>query len=272
MQNQARALSGVLNMHIVQITDIHLTHSEDMELYGVDTGATLEKVVNEIQQLSHPPEIIIATGDLSEDGSERTYLRLRHILGKLNTPVYVLPGNHDDFAQMQLSLNSDNFHCKQFAKIQGWGFIFLNSQVVGQSHGYISADQLSSLENHLCDHNDIPIMVALHHTPSDICPSFGCQLENKKEFFDILNGYKNVKAVIAGHTHNALAQPSNGYVQYTTPSTFAHVKHAQLGETEDHDDFWAAHQLDGNAQAFRSFELLPDGKLTSAVHWIENTT
>ena len=42
------------------------------------------------------PDLLLATGDLSEDGSRTSYLALRNYLKPLGIPVLALPGNHDD--------------------------------------------------------------------------------------------------------------------------------------------------------------------------------
>ena len=80
--------------------------------------------------------------------------------------------------------------------------------------------------------------------------------------------FPNVKCVIAGHTHTTVEQERDGMHQFTTPSTFAQTTHAQLGESVDHEDFWASHKLDGSRHGYRVLDLLPDGGVSTAVHWI----
>lgn len=256
-----------MTITVAQLTDIHLTAKAGSELYGVDTALSLGKIVDAIKRLANKPDVIIATGDLAEDGSKATYVRLRELLGVLDIPVYVLPGNHDDISQMRSVLNVDGFQCTGSMKMRAWGFVFVNSQVEGHSHGYVSAEELIDLEKNIKDLGDRPILVALHHTPSKVCPSFGCQLENSNEFTELLNRHPNIKGVIAGHTHNTSEIDAGGHIQFTTPSTFAKASHAQAGEPVDHDDFWASHSLDGNSQGFRILDLSADGGITSEVHW-----
>jgi Icc protein len=257
-----------MTLRVLQITDLHLTAMLGSKLYGVDTAHALKNIVSAIKQLHTTPDVIIATGDLAEDGSKKAYKRLRELLSELNIPVYVLPGNHDDLSQMRSSFNSDGFFCTSRANIGDWGFIFVNSQVIGHSHGFVSPTDLTELKNNISDLDGKPILVALHHTPTNVCPSFGCQLKNSKEFTDLLNQHPNIKGVIAGHTHNASEVNAGKHVQFTTPSTFAHVSHAQLGESVVHDDFWASHSLDGSLQGFRILDLLPNGVIRSEVHWL----
>ena len=97
-------------MRVVQITDLHLLPDNGSRLYGVDTMASLELVLEKIMELPEPAEAIIATGDLAEDGSEESYARLRQRLARLGVPVYVLPGNHDDPAAMRATLVGDGVY------------------------------------------------------------------------------------------------------------------------------------------------------------------
>ena len=259
-----------MSIRVAQITDLHLTAKPDSKLYGVDTAISLNSIINQIKQLTKRPDVIIATGDLAEDGSKESYTRLRNLLGDLEIPVYVLPGNHDDTKEMRSSLNGDGFFYSAAERIKDWGFIFVNSKVESHSHGCVSSGELNEIEKNITDLNGLPILVALHHTPSIVCPSFGCQLKNSVEFTALLNQHCNVKGVIAGHTHGAYEIDAGGHTQFTTPSTFAHASHAQPGESVDHDDFWASHSLDGSLQGFRILDLFPDGTIQSEVQWLRN--
>ena len=257
-----------MTIRVAQITDMHLTANPGSKLYGVDTAQSLKNVIKEIRKLPKIPDVIIATGDIAEDGSKITYRHLQDLLAELKLPVCVLPGNHDDMSEMRSSFYVDGYHCTTAMRFHDWGFIFVNSQVEGQSHGYVSFSEFTELERNISALEGHPILIALHHTPSNICPSLGCQLKNSKEFTAFLNKYPNVKGVIAVHTHNTFKINAGGHVQFTTPSTFAHVTHAQLGETVDHNDFWASHRPDGSLQGFRVLDLFPEGVIQSEVHWM----
>ena len=259
-------------MRVVQLTDIHLTPERGSRLYGIDPAQTLEQIIGEVVQLDLKPELIIATGDLADDGSELSYARLREILGRLDIPVYTLPGNHDDMSVMRESLNSGHFHCVKQVEFDSWGFVFIESQVAGFSHGCVAAEELAVLDRSLAEMRDKPVLVAMHHTPTAVCPSSGCQLSNVDEFLGVLDRHANAAGVIAGHTHNAMEKQVGGHVQFTTPSTFAYAVHAQRGEPVDHEDFWDAHKLDGTRRGFRTLDLQENGSIKTQVHWVTGNT
>ncbi|MEM7193630.1 MAG: metallophosphoesterase [Pseudomonadota bacterium] len=261
-----------MSLRIAHLTDIHLTENPGQDLYGVDTGLSLSNAIGELGKLRPKPDAIIVTGDVAEVGSVRTYKRFKNLLSDVEVPVYTLPGNHDDYSNMQAELNSDVFHCVSSAVIQRWAFLFVNSQVEGHSHGFVDPAGFTELERNLEKYRQHPVLIALHHTPLKVCPSSGCQLWNSDEFTSLLNRYTNVKGVIAGHTHTDTVLSVGSHIQITTPSVFAHVKHAQTGESADHEDFWASHVLDGSLQGFRILDLSSNGFIKNQLHWYGDST
>ncbi len=257
-------------MRVIQITDLHLTTDPGSKLYGVDNAYTLDRVIATINRLAIKPNIVIATGDLVEDPSIAAYLRLQTYLSKLNCPVYILPGNHDHTDNMRESLVDDHIHFESRVSFDRWEFVFINSQVVGKDHGFVSPDELDILRSNLskCDKN--PVLVCIHHTPDLTCPCSGCQLENAAEIIDLLSSYDNVKGVIAGHTHLEQQSSNTVFPIFTTPSTFAHITHDQSGKWKDHEDFWISHEINIHKQGFRSLDLAPDGEISSQVYWIND--
>ena len=80
--------------------------------------------------------------------------------------------------------------------------------------------------------------------------------------------YKNVKAVISGHTHWSIEHSRSGFELLTTPSTFLHITHPQEGESENPDDFMKSHSFDSNKRGYRVIDLFPNGDLVSEVCWV----
>ncbi len=254
-------------LRVAQITDVHLMAEPGARLHGVDTAATLQKVLDTIAGLLPQPEIIIATGDLAEDGSKATYKRFRHLLASVDIPLYVLAGNHDGIREMHDTLVGGNIRFVDMARVGFWIFIFVNTQVTGESYGYISPDEMSLLKANLELAGEAPVVVALHHTPMPVCLQSNCQLQNVTEFNQLLEGFPCIRAVIAGHTHIEAEKVNAGHIQYTTPSTFAQVDH-DLASQSGSGDFWLSHTMDGSSHGFRVLDLQPDGKITSQVHWV----
>ena len=66
-------------------------------LLGQNTQDSLSLVLKEVvQDEEWPPDMAIATGDLSHDQTSESYTRLRDNFQTLGVSVYCLPGNHDN--------------------------------------------------------------------------------------------------------------------------------------------------------------------------------
>ena len=255
---------------IIQLTDIHLLPGKDDRILGIDSCQSLHDILFDIESLEVPPMLIVATGDLAEDGSEVTYERLKGIFDKINFPVFVVPGNHDNVANMKASLVSESIKMQTNTEVQGWVIAFVNSQVLSQDYGFIDEQELSRLESTLSKANGKPCMVALHHSLTPECASPECQLKNTQELLELMGRYPNVKAVIAGHTHCCTEAIHSNIALLTTPSTFLHANHAKQGESQDHDSFEKSHQFDGSRRGYRIIDLFENGDINSEVRWIHS--
>ena len=86
-------------MLIAQISDLHIR--DHLGMFGelVDTSKTLEKAIQLLNALDPQPDVVLVTGDLTDDGTKEQYSQLLEIISSLNTPWLPLPGNHDDYTE-----------------------------------------------------------------------------------------------------------------------------------------------------------------------------
>jgi len=252
-------------MQIVQISDLHISADPSANVFGVDTCWALEQVLASVMSSSEPPELIVATGDLVEDGKIASYLRLREVLLGIDVPVYVLPGNHDSPEYVAEYIAGGHIHF-QFLHQQGsWCLVFLNSCVRDQGYGRLGVEQLARLESTLDRHPDTPFLVALHHTPITPCRYAGCALRDRSELLAMMAGKQNAKLVIAGHAHTAASEIRDGLHLYTSPATSAMCIHSTDLAA---DNFWATHSYDRDRRGYRTFDLSPNGNISTDVVWI----
>src|SRR5690606_31026345 len=87
------------SVFVVHLTDVHLFAEPGGRLGDVDTDASLREVLDflrqDLLQLGRQPDLILMTGDLSQDGSPQAYARLKEAVLDFRAPLAVLPGNHD---------------------------------------------------------------------------------------------------------------------------------------------------------------------------------
>ena len=252
---------------VVQITDLHILPDAEAMLVGVDTAQSLSKVIDDIGQLSSPADLIIASGDLTDDGSPAAYRRLRDLFTPVDCPIYVLAGNHDETANMNKYLVAGNiFHQKQ-QMIGGWQILYLNSKVEGHSYGQIADEEMRWLKSTL-DANNLPTLLVMHHTPLRLCASSSCQMENDEALLSLLDEYDFVKGLIAGHTHNHVEEQQAQCLVMTTPSTMIQVTHNQYEGVKTNSEFWDYHQADNSRHGYRLLDMHADGSLISEVRWV----
>ncbi len=214
-------------MKIIQITDFHLYKDPKERLCGlVNTNDTLLDVLEMVKVEN--PDLVIATGDLSDDGSKESYQRLQGYLGELDCDVYTIYGNHDNPANFDLYLIGGNvkksrIFCSDFVTL-----VFVNSFKERSHSGYVADDELLQLEDSLKKYDNCVVVVHHHFVPlKNIEPRIEnimdlYILENGQKLLDVLARYKSkIKFCVTGHVHNFYQLETNGIKIYCCPSTCA---------------------------------------------------
>ena len=206
---------------VVQITDTHLFAECDRQWKGISTTRTLQAVLDRLQQIQPPPDLLLLTGDLSQDETPESYQRLISLIAPLRIPAYWIPGNHDNIPVMTEILNQQPISPKKSWMQGNWQFVLLSSVEAGCDGGRLSPDSLQWLDSQLQQTGDRPVMIALHHHPLAIASEImdSMMLHNADEFFAIVDRYPQIKIVLCGHIHQEFQQ-QRGLVSYLgTPST-----------------------------------------------------
>lgn len=242
---------------ILQITDTHLFEGDDGCLLSVNTADSLHAVVGNLTDEAQTFDLMVATGDISQDHSEASYQRFADAITPLALPCYWLPGNHD--FQPAMSIVSPGVQIKAQRHVllgEHWQMILLDSQVVGLPHGQLSPEQLRFLEEQLTAFPDRHSLILLHHHPVLVGSAWLDQhtLQSSDELWALLRKHNNVSALLCGHVHQELDVLVDGVRVLATPSTCVQFK-------PNSDDF----SLDYRAPGWRSLYLHADGLLETHV-------
>lgn len=204
---------------IAQITDCHLPASPDQEYRRVNPLQNLETLLRKVKVLK--PDVILATGDLSEDGSRVSYNVLQKQLRSLDIPVLALPGNHDDVELLAEIFPDSPVDTIKVSRYGSWQIIRLNSCLPGKPEGRLSARTLIELEGVLTNNTQYPLMIALHHQPISIGSPWidKYRLCEPEAFLQLIDQHPNVKAVVWGHVHQAFETDRNGTAMLGGPSS-----------------------------------------------------
>lgn len=247
-------------LDIVQLSDTHLFADLQGQLVGLNTADTLKAVLEQVAQLSPRPDLLLLTGDLSQDESVQSYTHLRDWLAPLDIPVHWLPGNHDNLPAMAQVLLPPLCSGPAAFCLGGWQFLLLNSQVPGKVYGELSPDTLLWLENNLQAHPDQPTLIALHHPPLSISTPWldSSRLRNPEPLLELIDRHPQVKLVSFGHIHQEFAAERRGVIYLSSPSTCVQFlpRSPQFA-------------IDPMPPGFRRFMLYPDGQFHTEVMRVE---
>lgn len=221
-------------MKIVQISDFHLYKDPTQRLFGlVNTNDTLLDVLEVVKK--EKTDLVIASGDLSDDGSKESYQRLKSYLNNLDCDIYAIHGNHDNPDNFNHYLIGGNIKNSKVFKSDFFTLIFIDSYKHGFSSGFITDDNFVELESNLKE-NDNCILVIHHHffALKNIEPKTDnildrYILENGQRLIQMINCYQSkIKFCITGHVHNFYQYQVNNVKIYCCPSTC--VQYARKSE------------------------------------------
>ncbi len=240
--------------HLLQITDCHLGNQPNEELLGLNTDESLCDVLRLLQK-QETPDLILTTGDISNDGGAESYNRFVDIIEKHfpGIPLAWLPGNHDDLDNMaSVSPQPITLSHKQ----AGWHFIFLDSKVPREEGGDLSDQELARLEQLLSSDPKTPTIVFMHHQAIPVGSAWVDQyvIKSHEAFFKIIDNYSNVKAVSWGHVHQEFNGMRLGVPMLATPSTCVQF-------VPNRDDF----EVDRIMPGYRRYVLRADGHFDTEV-------
>lgn len=244
------------SLRIVLLTDTHLFENKEKILLGVRTQESYQAVLELIKADDVKPDLILHAGDLTQDASEASYIRLEDELSVFDVPIYCVPGNHDDCQVMQkvyprgmLSVHKQLVH-------EGWQIILLDSHVHGKVHGHLGETELDFLEKALNEYPDHRAILVLHHQPVTVGSKWldKIGLTNADEFWGLLSRYPQVCTILFGHVHQQFEGEKNNIKYYSTPSTCIQFKTKS-----------PRFALDELAPGYRVIDLYSDGTLKTEV-------
>src|SRR5690349_19740867 len=130
---------------LVQLSDLHVGGDED----GKDPIPRIEAVIEAVGSLPNAPDAVLVPGDLTADGSAENYATARELLGRLEVPLHVLPGNHDDRRRIReaFGLPGEGEEPVRYSvEVGDLRLVLLDSNVPGQDPGRFDDERLEWLD------------------------------------------------------------------------------------------------------------------------------
>ncbi|MCG8909462.1 3',5'-cyclic-AMP phosphodiesterase [Pseudomonas nitroreducens] len=252
MPTQPTASDSVL---VVQLSDSHLFAQENGRLLGMDTADSLTQVVRLVGEEQPAIDLVLATGDLSQDGSVESYQRFRAITAPISAPIRWFPGNHDEMQPMrEVAAGTDLLD--PVIDLGAWRVILLDSTIPGAVPGQMSIEQIQLLERAIQAAPDKHLLISFHHHPVPIGSQWMDRIGiyNPERLFAVLDRYPNVRCLLWGHVHQEIDRLRGDVRLLASPSTCVQF-------TPGSEDFC----VDSPAPGYRWLRLLPDGGVETGV-------
>ncbi|WP_438984144.1 3',5'-cyclic-AMP phosphodiesterase [Aequoribacter sp.] len=244
---------------VLQITDTHLGVEPNTPLLSMDTDDSLLAVLDLAGKVLPAPALMLATGDLSDQGALNAYFRLRDYTRSVCQHQFWLLGNHDHAETLRRATDDNKDLIRNDIRVGAWQIVMLNSQIPGQVGGRLGPRQLALLEEALQAGADAGLntLVCLHHQPEPVGSAWidSQAVLDADEMFAVIEQYPNAKAVLWGHVHQEVDYLRKSVRMLATPSTcIQFARHS--------DDF----KVDDLPPGFRHLQLLPDGSINTQVY------
>jgi Icc protein len=217
-------------MLVAQLSDVHVRPRGRLYKDVADSNRMLGEAIAHLHGLDRRPDLVVVTGDLVDEGHPDEYAMALELLGTLDIPCLVMPGNHDDrdafraafAAHAYLPREGPLHFCVDAPPLR---IVALDVCVPGRHHAQADEASLDWLRRTLHADRRTPTLLLMHHPPFvsgipylDAYRCFGTEgLEA------VLRGVDNVEAVLCGHVHRAMVRRWAGTIVCACPSTTTEI-------------------------------------------------
>ena len=199
---------------VLQISDTHFRAEPHTPVERDPDSALAESIA---PVLSIAPDLVLLTGDLTDDGSVEALSRLRDVVARFSAPVLAVAGNHDTV---------DNVHAvfgaPTMAEVGAWRVLAVETVIPGHEHGAVD---VADLARRLDAVDDRPTVIALHHPPRSTSTHPWFRLIGADELLVELKRRPNVRAIASGHLHEAFRLHDGDLELCGAPSSYYAIEH-----------------------------------------------
>lgn len=212
---------------LVQLSDLHIGGDEN----GMDPIPRLEAVIEAVRRLPNRPDAVLVSGDLTDDGAVDGYRVAKEMLARLEVPLHVLPGNHDDRARLREAFElpgRGDEPINYSARVGELRLLAFDSIVPGQDPGDFPPQQLRWLDAELAAEPNAPTLLALHHPPLSTgiaeWDAINLLLPQREALAKVVARHPQLLGIVGGHLHRVAAAALAGRPVLAAPSTYWQVR------------------------------------------------
>ncbi len=214
-------------MLIAQITDIHLGFDPDNPVEF--NRKRLDQVLRHLNDGPNRPDLLIATGDLTEHGDAASYKRLANALIVCSFPVHMCLGNHDirqNFSAQFPDVPVADGFVQYVLEVGSIRILMLDTLEEGRHGGAYCETRAEWLRATLAQDRDTPTVIVMHHPPVEVGIAWMNTHPEEQwvsNFTTAIQGAANIKGIICGHVHRSISVPWQGTAVAICSSTAPQV-------------------------------------------------
>ena len=256
----------VARMLIAQITDMHVKPEGEMLSGTLDSYASLAAAITRIGGLDPRPDLLVATGDLTADGTPGEYQALRDLLSGLAMPYLLLPGNHDIRENLRDAFPGQPWEDGKFLlyAVDDWPVrvIALDTVIPGDHRGQLCPGRCRWLDGKLGEASDKPTIVMLHHPPfaTAIAHMDRMGMQDTTGLAEVVARHGQIIRILCGHVHRPVQTMFAGVPASIAPATSFQV---QLKLDDSPGIQWTR-----EPPAFQLHNWTPEGGLVSHTAYV----
>lgn len=205
---------------LLQVSDCHLARDPGADYRGQNADANLELLAGSARRWA--PDLLVLTGDLSEDASAESYVRIRDWAVQFDCPVAWIPGNHDDRAAMGPIFDQAGFRSGPVIDAGGWQLALLDSAWPDDPGGELDDARLAPLDG--LD-GDRPVGIFVHHQPAPVGAAWIDKVGMREagRLWSRVRQVGNARFIAFGHVHQRFRRTIEGVECLACPSTSANT-------------------------------------------------
>lgn len=238
-------------MIVAQISDTHIA------LNTPDAGQRIEdfeRTIADINALDPAPDVIVHTGDIVHNGRPDEYAQAVRILAKAKAPVYVIPGNKDDRANLRAAFSRNGY------LRPGSGFIdyaienypvrliAVDTLNTSSNKGDFCPERAERLTELIDAEKSKPVIVIAHHPPFEVKvgpePFNFENPEMMERLQRTLQRSGRVISVFSGHVHRGTAGYAGGIPVIVMPSVATTLRKGEYPEHMKTCPVYHVHRFD----------------------------
>jgi 3',5'-cyclic AMP phosphodiesterase CpdA len=243
-------------MIIAQIADTHLGTAIAADPEFRARTENLRACIADINGLDPPPDAVIHTGDMTQNGRRAEFAHARSLLAALAMPLYVTPGNRDGRHGLARAFAGDGYMTPDCAFVHyavedhPVRLVAVDSlDDDGGGKGDLCPARLAALDATLAEAPARPTALFMHHPPFDVPaapdPFAYRRRQAAADLAVVVSRHPQVIRIFTGHMHRPWMAMVGGVAASTVPSVAVDRRYGDYAPTMAGRPVYQVHRYAG---------------------------